>query len=82
MKLERYIEVYSNDTDALLDSLLIELPEDLAILYISPDDDDEFAYCSYVLNEFQVLNLGGGELVKKYSASNIEYQVACYQVSL
>lgn len=81
MKLERYIEVYSNDTDELLDSLLIKLPENVAIFYINPDDDDESAYCSYVLNEHQVLNLGGIDLIKRYSTSNVEYQVACYQVS-
>lgn len=81
MKLERYIEVYSNDTDELLESIFIQLPENIAILYINPDNDDEFACCPYVLNESQVVNLGGKELVKKYKASNVEYQVACYQVS-
>ncbi|ACA31413.1 DUF7683 domain-containing protein [Histophilus somni] len=79
-KLERYIEVYSNDTDELLDSLFIQLPENITILYINPDDDDEFACCSYVLNEAQVLNLGGRNLIEKYKTSNVEYQVACYQI--
>ncbi|SUT96561.1 hypothetical protein NYR62_04155 [Actinobacillus genomosp. 1] len=80
MKLERYIEVYSNNTDELLESILIQLPENIAILYIHPDDD-EFACCSYVLSESQVIALGGGKLIKKYKASNVEYQVACYQVA-
>ncbi|MDY4279537.1 MAG: hypothetical protein SOX56_00325 [[Pasteurella] mairii] len=79
-KLERYIEVYSNATDELLESMLIPLPEDIAILYINPDDD-EFACCPYILNESQVLNLGGREFIKKYKTSDVEYQVACYHVS-
>lgn len=82
MKLERYIEVYSNDTDELLDSLLIQLHENVAISYIKPDDDDKYAHCPYVINEEQVINLGGKEFIKKYSSSNVEYHVACYQNSL
>ncbi|QIW16760.1 hypothetical protein A4G20_10690 [Pasteurellaceae bacterium RH1A] len=76
--LERYVEVYSNATDELLDSYPITLPDSEAIPYINPVNDDEYAIYVYVLNESQVISLVGEEIVKKYQGHDIEYQAACY----
>ena len=42
-KVLRYIEVYSNETDELLYSYKITIPDHLVIEIVSPDEDDEFA---------------------------------------
>ena len=42
-KVRRYIEVYSNETDELLYSYKITIPDNLVIEIVSPDEDDEFA---------------------------------------
>ena len=42
-KVRRYIEVYSNETDELLYSYKITIPDHLVIEIVSPDEDDEFA---------------------------------------
>lgn len=44
MNVERYIEVYSNETDELLYSYKITIPDHLVIEIVSPDEDDEFAF--------------------------------------
>ena len=49
MNVERYIEVYSNETDELLYSYKITIPDHLVIEIVSPDEDDEFAFFSYNL---------------------------------
>ena len=43
MNVERYIEVYSNETDELLYSYKITIPDHLVIEIVSPDEDDELA---------------------------------------
>ena len=58
----RYIEVFDNTTEELIGSYEITLPDEEAISYIQPDDDD-YAVCGYELNKNQVINLG----VKKIS---------------
>lgn len=49
MNVERYIEVYSNETDELLYSYKITIPDNLVIEIVSPDENDEFALFSYIL---------------------------------
>lgn len=78
MKFTRYIEVYDNNTDELLESYQVNLPDILVVHIISPDDD-YLALCPYVLEIEQVLSLGGNKLVEKYKNMNIEYHVTTYQ---
>ena len=44
MNVERYIEVYSNETDELLYSYKITIPDHLVIEIVSPDEDDKLAF--------------------------------------
>ena len=79
MNVERYIEVYSNETDQLLYSYKITIPDHLVIEIVSPDEDDEFALFSYVLTQEKVISLGGRHIVDEYHNKDVGYYVACYQ---
>ena len=57
MNVERYIEVYSNETDELLYSYKITIPDHLVIEIVSPDEDDEFAFFSYILTQVNAYNI-------------------------
>ncbi|WP_080742364.1 hypothetical protein [Gallibacterium anatis] len=58
----RYIEVFDNTTEEVIGSYEITLPDEEAISYIQPDDDDYYAVCGYELNKNQVINLGGKKI--------------------
>lgn len=79
MEVTRYIEVYDNVTDELIDSYEIALPDNKAITYIKPDDDDEYAVFVYVLNKKQVIHLGGIHLISLYGDKDVSFHAACYQ---
>ena len=80
MNYERYIEVYDNNTDELIGEYKINLPDNIVIRIISPDDDDdELAIFPYILNEKQVIDLVGDNILNKYKGKDIEYHIACYQ---
>ena len=78
MNYERYIEVYDNNTDELIGEYKINLPDNIVIRIISPDDD-ELAIFPYILNEKQVIDLVGDNILNKYKGKDIEYHIACYQ---
>ncbi|MFQ1013840.1 DUF7683 domain-containing protein [Avibacterium paragallinarum] len=75
----RYINVFDNITEELIDSYEITLSDEEAIRYIKPDDDDEHAVFVYVLNKEQVINLGGEHLISLYSDEDVSFHVGCYQ---
>ncbi|MEE3607483.1 DUF7683 domain-containing protein [Avibacterium paragallinarum] len=75
----RYINVFDNITEELIDSYEITLSDEEAIPYIKPDDDDEHAVFAYELNKEQVINLGGKHLVSLYSDKNVSFYASCYQ---
>lgn len=75
----RYINVFDNITEELIDSYEITLSDEEAIRYIKPDDDDEHAVFVYVLNKEQVINLGGEHLISLYSDKDVSFHVGCYQ---
>jgi len=76
----RYIEVYDNITDELIDSYEITLPDEEAISYIKPYGDDYYAVSGmYALNKEQVIDLGGKELVSLYHNKDVSFFAACYQ---
>lgn len=76
----RYINVFDNITEELIDSYEITLPDEEAISYIKPDDDDRYAIGGvYVLNEKQVINLGGKHLISLYGDKDVSFHVGCYQ---
>ncbi|KGQ65220.1 hypothetical protein ACLRAA_11575 [Gallibacterium anatis] len=80
IEVTRYIEVYDNITEELIDSYEITLPDEEAISYIKPDDDDRYAIGgAYELNEEQVIDLGGKELVSLYHNKDVSFFAACYQ---
>lgn len=79
MNVERYIEVYSNETDELLYSYKITIPDHLVIEIVSPDEDDEFAFFSYILTQEKVISLGGKYIIDEYHNKDVGYYVACYQ---
>jgi len=79
MNVERYIEVYSNETDELLYSYKITIPDHLVIEIVSPDEDDEFAIFSYALTQEKVISLGGRHIIDEYHNKDVGYYVACYQ---
>lgn len=79
MNVERYIEVYSNETDELLYSYKITIPDNLVIEIVSPDENDEFALFSYILTQEKVIALGGKYIIDKYHNKDVGYYVACYQ---
>ena len=79
INVERYIEVYSNETDELLYSYKITIPDNLVIEIVSPDENDEFALFSYILTQEKVIALGGKYIIDKYHKKDVGYYVACYQ---
>ena len=79
MNVERYIEVYSNETDELLYSYKITIPDNLVIEIVSPDEDDEFALFSYILTQEKVIALCGKHIIDEYHNKDVGYYVACYQ---
>ncbi|MFZ7284160.1 DUF7683 domain-containing protein, partial [Avibacterium avium] len=54
IEVTRYIEVYDNVTEELIDSYEITLPDEEAIFYINPDDDRYAIGGMYMLNLEQV----------------------------
>ncbi|MGR6647675.1 DUF7683 domain-containing protein [Avibacterium paragallinarum] len=80
IEVTRYIEVYDNVTEELIDSYEITLPDEEAIFYINPDDDDRYAIAGmYMLNLEQVINLGGSHLVSLYNNKDVSFYAACFQ---
>ena len=79
MNVERYIEVYSNETDELLYSYKITIPDHLVIEIVSPDEDDELALFSYILTQKKVIFLGSRHIIDEYHNKDVGYYVACYQ---
>ncbi|MCW9732235.1 hypothetical protein L5B97_01830 [Avibacterium sp. 20-15] len=77
IEVARYIEVFDNITEELIDSYEITLPDEEAIFYINPDDD--YAIGAYMLNEEQVINLGGSNLVSLYNNKDVSFYAACFQ---
>ncbi|MFZ7187833.1 DUF7683 domain-containing protein [Avibacterium avium] len=79
IEVTRYIEVFDNITEELIDSYEITLSDEEAIFYIKPDDDDHYAIFAYMLNEEQVINLGGSHLVSLYNNKDVSFYAACFQ---
>lgn len=77
IEVTRYIDVFDNITDELIDSYEITLPDEKAISYIQPDDDDCYAICVYALDEDQVINLGGEHLVSLYKNKDVCFHASC-----
>lgn len=78
-KVRRYIEVYGNETDELLYSYKITIPDYLVIEIVSPDEDDEFALFSYILTQEKVIALGSKHVIDEYYNKDVGYYAACYQ---
>lgn len=79
IEVTRYIEVYDNVTEELIDSYEITLSDEEAIFYIKPDDDLYAIGGVYVLDKEQVINLGGKHLISLYGDKNVSFHAGCYQ---
>lgn len=79
IEVTRYIEVYDNVTEELIDSYEITLPDEEAIFYIKPDDDRYAIGGMYMLNLEQVINLGGSHLVSLYNNKDVSFYADCFQ---
>ena len=65
--------------DIVLYSYKITIPDHLVIEIVSPDEDDGFAFYSYILTQEKVISLGGEHIIDEYHNKDVGYYVACYQ---